>query len=227
MIRTDVKGSTVLFSEMTPPRNMEAEFNHWYDSHHTPSHVEGVPGFFSAQRYKSDSGPYYLAVYELDSPHVLESKEYRSRKFTPDAATKVMLDSVQGFTRYIAEEISFQHRRSVKGEPFDADIIVAEFYAAPDEQSSELIEWYETEHSPILLECEDWLMVRHMDIIDGNPEPYSHLMLHYVREMTAMESPEIKRARETEWRQRLAAQPWFTPLSVTYRKHGDRFRKSA
>jgi heme-degrading monooxygenase HmoA len=83
-----VKGGTVLFSEMTPPDGTEDAFNDWYDNHHSPSHVRGVPGFLSAHRYRSPHGPHYLAVYELDSPEALEHEEYRKRKYTPDAPTK-------------------------------------------------------------------------------------------------------------------------------------------
>ena len=74
------KGRAILFSEMTPPDGQEHNFNGWYDEHHTPSHVTGVPGFLSAMRYKSDSGPHYLAIYELDSPKALEHEEYKKRK---------------------------------------------------------------------------------------------------------------------------------------------------
>ncbi len=74
-----VKGGTVLFSEMTPPDGGEDAFNDWYDNHHTPSHVQGVPGFLSAQRYRSPHGPHYLAVYELTSPEALEHEEEEIR----------------------------------------------------------------------------------------------------------------------------------------------------
>lgn len=221
-----IKGNAVLFSEMTPPDDGEEMFNDWYDNHHSPSHVRGVPGFRSAQRYKSPQGPHYLAVYELDSPDALDSEEYKSRKYTPDAPTKAMLDSVSGFTRYIANEISFQ-ARGAADEALDAEMIVAVFFAAPPEKWSELIEWYQTEHTPMLLECEDWLMARHMEIVDFNPDPFSHLILHYLRDISAMKSPELERARDTEWRRKLGEESWFDPLFVTYRRRGARFLKDA
>ena len=91
---TRIQGGAVLFSEMTPPSNREQEFNEWYDGHHSPSHVNGVPGFISAMRYKSESGPHYLAVYELESPETLQHEEYKKRKLTPDSPTYEMLKSV-------------------------------------------------------------------------------------------------------------------------------------
>ena len=222
-----IKGKTILFSEMTPPEGGEEAFNDWYDNHHTPSHVEGVPGFLSAHRYRSPHGPHYLAVYELDSPEALEHSEYRTRKLTPDAATKAMLDDVTGFTRYIANEKCLHVRDIPDADPINADVVIAVFFTAPPERWPELMDWYDTEHTPMLMENQDWLMVRHMEIYDYNPDPFSHLFLHYVRDVSVLDSPELAAARETEWRNRLAAEDWFTPLAVTYQKRGARFLKHA
>ena len=100
----NTKGNAVLFSEMTPPTGREDEFNDWYDGHHSPSHVQGVPGFISAMRYQAPTGPHFLAIYELTGPEALEHEEYKKRKLTPDDPTYQMLKSVSGFTRYIARE---------------------------------------------------------------------------------------------------------------------------
>ncbi len=224
---SDVKGGTVLFSEMTPPDGGEDAFNDWYDNHHTPSHVDGVPGFLSAQRYRSPHGPRYLAAYELDSPAALEHEEYRKRKYTPDAATKTMLDAVSGFTRYIASEMSVQVRGGLDDDPIDAEVVIAVFLMVPPETWPEVIRWYETEHTPMLLRNPDWLMVRHMEVYAHDPDPYSHLMMHYVRDASVLDSAELAAARETPWRNELAAEDWFTPLVVVYEKRGARFFKHA
>ena len=135
---TALKGEAVLFSEMTPAPGDEASFNDWYDNHHTPSHVQGVPGFLSAHRYAALDGPGYCAVYELDDPATLETPEYRSRKYTPDARTKAMLASVSGFTRYIGNEMA------TLGDPeaaLDAEILLAVFFAVPEDRQAEFVEW--------------------------------------------------------------------------------------
>ncbi len=222
---SNVKGGTVLFSEMTPPDGGEDAFNDWYDNHHTPSHVQGVPGFLSAHRYRSPHGPHYLAVYELDSPEVLDHKEYRKRKLTPDAPTKAMLEEVSGFTRFIATESQLHVREIPDADPIDADVLIAVFFMAPPERWPELMHWYDTEHTPMLMENQDWLMVRHMEIYDYTPDPYSHLFLHYVRDISVLDSAELAAARETQWRNKLAAEDWFTPLAATYQKRGTRFLK--
>ncbi len=220
-----VKGGTVLFSEMTPPDGGEDAFNDWYDNHHTPSHVQGVPGFLSAQRYRSPHGPHYLAVYELTSPEALEHEEYRKRKYTPDAPTQAMLEQVSGFTRYIANGVSTHVKDDVEDVAIDADVLIAVLFTTPPDRWPELMQWYDEEHAPMLMANPDWLMIRLMEIYDYSPDPMSHLFLHYVRDARVLESAELAAARETPWRNKLAAEDWFTPLAVTYEKRGTRFLK--
>jgi len=223
MARSPIKGDAVLFSEMTPPPGEEARFNDWYDTHHTPSHVRGVPGFVSAQRYAAPDGPGYCAVYELDDPAALETGEYRSRKHTPDERTRAMLASVSGFTRYIGREISYL---GDPGTALDAEILLAVFFAVPPDRQAEFLDWYGTEHAPLLMGCPGWLMARTMEVIDRNPDPFTHMILHYHADAEVRRSPEARRAHDTEWRKRLVAEPWYAPRSAMYRKRGKRFVKS-
>lgn len=220
---TPLKGKAVLFSEMTPAPGDEARFNDWYDNYHTPSHVQGVPGFLSAHRYAAPDGPGFCAVYELDDPATLETEEYRSRKYTPDARTKAMLDSVSGFTRYIAKEMAYL------GDPdagLDAEILLAVFFAVPEDRQAEFVDWYGTEHAPMLLETPGWLMARQLAVVDHNPDPFTHMILHYLESVEVRSAPEVVRAHDTDWRRRLIAEPWYKPRSVMYRKRGSRFLKS-
>jgi hypothetical protein len=221
-----IKGNAVLYSEMTPPDGGLRAFNDWYDNHHTPSHVQGVPGFLSAMRYQSAVGPHFLAVYELDSPDALDCDEYRSRKLTPDEPTARMLESVSGFTRYIAAEAALSARGGAAEDALDAAVIFSIFFRVPSERVGEFEDWYDTEHVPVLLECEDWLMARRLQIVEYDPEPYTHLFLHYLNHESALQSDALMAARQSEWRLRLAAEPWFTPTNVTYHRRRNRFSKS-
>jgi hypothetical protein len=222
----DIKGGTVLFSEMTPPDGGEESFNRWYDGHHTPSHVEGVSGFLSAMRYQSQAGPHYLAVYELQSPETLDSPEYRSRKLTPDDATREMLESVSGFTRYIANEAFSAVNDAAETLPLDAAVLLCMFFTVPLEARGDFNAWFDTEHVPMLFEEPGWLMARRFDVIGQDPEPYTHLLLHYLADDAVLTSPVRDQALQTEWRTRLAAQPWYAPLLVTYHRRNKRFLKS-
>ncbi len=222
----DIKGRAILFSEMTPPDGREDDFNDWYDGHHSPSHVQGVPGFISAMRYKADAGPHYLAVYELTGPEALEHEEYKKRKLTPDDPTYKMLQSVSGFTRYIAREHYFREQDGVAEEPLDAEIIFCAFFTIPDERAPEFAKWFDEEHAAMLQENPDWLLSRRMEIVQYDPEPYTDMVLHYLRNEGALEAAERATARETEWSRKLRAEPWFDPHFVTYRRRRDRFLKS-
>jgi len=225
-----IKGNAILFSEMTPPEGREDAFNDWYDNHHSPSHVRGVPGFLSAMRYRSPVGPHYLAVYELSGPEALDHEEYKKRKLTPDNPTYEMLQSVSGFTRYIAVEAFHKERDDPPVMPpesaMDAPVILCVFFSVPIEQRGTFEDWYDSEHIPMLLDCPDWLMARRFDIVAWDPEPYTHVILHYLNDESALQSDALKRSRETPRRQALAAQPWFTPHFVTYHRRNNRFLKS-
>ena len=221
-----LKGGAVLFSEMTPPDGEEGHFNDWYDNHHMPSHVYGVPGFRSGQRYKNGDRPDYLAIYELESPATLTDEEYRTRKYQPDAPTKAMLSRVTAFTRYIGEEIFFLAQDEMTMDvALDADFVLGAFLRVPPERGTEFEEWYAAEHTPMLLKNPRWRLARHMRIVDANPDPYTHLFIHYVDDLSVLESPEVAAARATDWRNRLAREDWFKPHLVHYNRRGKRYHK--
>lgn len=220
------KGGGVLFSEMTPPDGSEDHFNNWYNNHHMPSHVYGVSGFRSGQRYRVPGRPDYLAIYDLASSDTLTDEEYRDRKYRPDAPTKKMLSEVIAFTRYVADEVSFQVREGLTvDEAFDAQMVLGAFFSVPDNAVAEFIEWYETEHSPILLGNSGWFMVRHMQIVAADPNPFTHMMLHYIDGEHVLDSEEVKASRATERRQQFAALEWYEPHLVMYHRHGKRYHK--
>lgn len=222
----DLKGNAILFSEMTPPDGAEDAFNDWYDTHHTPNHVEGVPGFISAMRYRSAAGPHYLAVYELEDVATLDSAEYRARKLTPDEPTRRMLASVKGFTRYIAQEVFSRAHPENTLAPLDAPVIFCAFYSVPQEREGEFAEWFDREHAPILLTDPDWLLARRLEIVDFDPERYTHLILHYLADLRALSGPTTARARATDWSRKLAAARWMLPHSVVYHRRRQRFVKT-
>jgi hypothetical protein len=57
-------------------RHHEEEFNRWYDEEHFPERI-ACPGFISGHRYQALEGqPKYLAVYELETPDVLQGEAY-------------------------------------------------------------------------------------------------------------------------------------------------------
>ena len=55
----------------------EADFNRWYEEEHLDERMR-IAGFINARRFTAlEGGPKYLALYDLESPDVLQSAPYR------------------------------------------------------------------------------------------------------------------------------------------------------
>jgi len=216
-----MKGAAILFSEMTPAPSFEADFHDWYDTEHIPVRMK-APGFVSAQRYRAQSEPAYLAVYEMNDLAALASEEYRIIKTQPSDRTRWMLGNVSGFTRYLGREIHCRSRDDAGDAALDAPVLYAVWFNVPADRAEDFDNWYEQEHIPILLKCPDWRMVRRFQITDGEPETWSHLALHYLNDVKALESPERQEARQTPWRDRLATEPWFKGKYTLFDRHKER-----
>ena len=213
-------GPAVLFSEMAPPSEAEAQFNDWYDGEHIPLRMK-VAGFRSAQRYRNGQTREYLAVYELDTPQVLGSADYAVVKNKPSDRTRTMLATVTGFTRYIGSTIA---RTSDDDRAFaDAPVLYAVFFDVPADRQGDFDAWYGEDHVPLLLEDNRWLGVRRFAIGDGEPGRFTRLALHYLADRAVLESDARQRARQTPWRARLAAEPWFKGHYVIFDRLGERF----
>jgi hypothetical protein len=211
---------TVLFSEMTPPAELETDFNAWYDNEHIPLRM-GAPGFHSAQRYKADDTRNYLAVYEMDSPDALQTPEYTAIKTRPSETTRSMLGAVSGFTRYIGTEIGSVASTS-PAEMLGAPVLYAVFFAVPSDRQADFDAWYATDHVPVLMEEAQWLGVRRFNIVDGAPESFNRMALHYLADKSALDSDARRKARATPWRAKLAEEPWFKGRYLIFSRLGQR-----
>jgi hypothetical protein len=207
---------------MIPAPEWEAEFNDWYDHEHIPVRM-GAPGFQGAQRYRNVDKPDYLAVYDMATAGALATPEYQKIKGQPSAQTKQMLTGVSGFTRYIGEALGEVRRPGVEA-PEAAPILYAVFFNVPQPAQEEFDAWYEQDHVPTLMKCKDWLMVRRFRIIDGDPEKWNRLALHYLADTSALQSPERAEARRSPWRDKLAKEPWFGGKYSVFAAQGERFK---
>lgn len=92
----------VLIVRAEVPGDIEAAWNRWYDTVHLPE-ILACPGFRSGRRYAtsglSSERRRYLALYEIDGPHVLESAEFKARRGWGPFAGKVTFES-QMFTQW-------------------------------------------------------------------------------------------------------------------------------
>ncbi len=206
----------VLFSQMQPGMDGEDAFNEWYDREHVPARL-ALPGFTAACRYTVVRGtPKYAVAYYMTGLDVLETSAYRQLKQQPSERTARMLASVTGFTRYVAEEIGRLMRPANPADPVAAPYLYVVLFAVPPDHEGEFNHWYDEDHCPLLLRNQHWWQIRRYRIRTGEPQQWTHLALHHLGDLSALESPERSEARRTPWRERLAAQPWFQPEYAVY-----------
>ena len=85
--------SYIYVVQMNIPAAHEAEFNRIYDTEHVPM-LSKVPGVHKVSRYRLEktndpSMQKYLAVYEIDSLAIVDSKEWEVAGAWGDWATKI------------------------------------------------------------------------------------------------------------------------------------------
>ena len=100
-----MKKKGFLMVTMTPPPEMEEEFNDWYDTEHVPERI-ALEGFETARRYVCVEGfPRYMAAYDLTSVSVLDGdyQKISGDKFSP--WSKRILRKTRGLWRVTGEQI--------------------------------------------------------------------------------------------------------------------------
>ncbi len=90
------------------PDDVEDEFNHLYDTVHLPG-LRQVDGVQNAYRYRVETTnaagfPRYLAVYEIDSPAIIDSKQWLAA--VQDEWTEKVRHHCVGLTRTIMQRVA-------------------------------------------------------------------------------------------------------------------------
>ena len=105
MVAEQARGLLLVMRDIDPEH--EDDFNRWYNEEHVPERL-AISGFVRARRFRALSGePRFLALYELDSPDVLQSEEYLH--FLEGCGetqwTRQVLGRVKNFVRNVYVEI--------------------------------------------------------------------------------------------------------------------------
>ena len=192
-----------LFYVYTDPGSVEeAEFHDWYAHEHGPARL-GVPGIRSALRYGAldEEKPPWLALYDLDSPEVIDSAGYTALGARASDRDKSVGAGLAALDRRVYEQIS------VDGSLDDpAPVILAVAMSVPAGAEDDLAAWYTDEHIPMLLEVPGWQRIRRFRLSHSLDAPGPEfLSVHELAGPEVLEEPGFLAAISTPWRDRVVA----------------------
>ena len=205
--------ATIVFDAITVERANTFAFDVWYANHYLP-HLMAC-GVATARRYLSPVRGGYLAVLE-PGPGVCFER-----------ATRPGHDLIASHERLLADSIGARSAAGAGERASEADLLYPVFFRVPAAREREFNAWYEEEHMEMLLDCEYWRMCRRFRIRAAGESGFTHVALHYLTDLRALESPQRDRARSTTWRDRLAAEPWFKGEYRVYFRWGGRLEPAS
>jgi hypothetical protein len=87
------RGGYLYIVQMDVPAELEDEFNRIYDTEHNPQFLK-VPGIRNCWRYRlvqatNSNTPRYTAIFEVDSPEVIDSPQARAAREVGEWKTKI------------------------------------------------------------------------------------------------------------------------------------------
>ena len=138
-----------------------------------------------------------------------------------------MLTNTLDYARYLGAEISDHKRDDVGDDSLDAPVLYVDFFSVPDDQVEDFNSWYDEEYGPLLLKCPQWLRIRRFEIYDGEPQPWTHMALHYLADMAAFDSDERAAAGETDRYKKMSEEDWFRSSYLVFERIGERFESTA
>jgi hypothetical protein len=200
------KGTGLLMVWADVPSSKEAEFNRWYNEEHLAERL-AVPGFLSAARYEAvKGGPKHLAVYELESPAVLDSAAYQRVQAQPTEWTKRAGPGTVA-TTFIRNVYAMIHPATPSPQLLRSPMAPALQIGrmdVPSEVDAEWNAWYNTIYVPNYEKVPGVIRGRRYRAVSGTP---TYLTLY------EFEHPKVSESAEWE-RQRDAA-----PVNDRMRKH--------
>jgi hypothetical protein len=202
---------SIVFDALTVKRENTFQFDVWYANHYLRD-AEEAGGCDVVRRYLSPIRGDYLAVFET-------STAAASKVSAALNATHALVDSTE---RYVADSIGGRTAPRASKHILDADVLYPVFFCVPAEREQEFDAWYNDEHMAILLGSEYWPMCKRYRIRNPVEGGWTHIALHYLTDLRALESPERDEARATAWRDRLATEAWFKGEYRVYYQWGGR-----
>jgi hypothetical protein len=186
-----------LIAAMKIGRAAEDEFHDWYDTEHLPER-QRVPGFLVCERWIGvEDGTVSVATYDLESVGVLKSPAYQAiggENLSP--WSKRVTARVERLMRFEGDQILPGDELPPRGA---GGLLVNAMNIAP-EFEAEFNEWYDKEHIPALAAVPGVLSARRLRGTSGNRK---YVALYHLASPQVQDSAEWKKARESDWTDRL------------------------
>jgi hypothetical protein len=208
--------AAIVFDALSVKPAQTFAFDVWYANHYLPQAL-ARGRFASVRRYLSPIRGSYLALFEAGP----DSGDDALAAFGPDH------ELITASERFAADSIGGRCAAGAGDAVLEADVLYPVFFAVPPEREQEFNAWYDEEHMDVLQRCPYWPMCRRYRIRDPRPGGWTHVALHYLTDLRALESPERDQARSTPWRDRLAAEHWFKGEYRVYYQWGGRIALAA
>ena len=204
-ITRDLGCNPILFDCIQAGTPQSLELDIWYFNRHLPKKRDKSTKH-TFRYYAAPSHAGYIYIQELEHDDLLANKRFEYASPAPNA--------IRMHIRCLGRFIGGARRLEIGPTAIDAKYVYPIFFKVPPSWENKFNDWYESEHVPMLLECKYWLMCRRFKIDEIISCPWSHMALHYLSDLSALESPERYAARTTPWRKEFEQQPWF---KFTYR----------
>ena len=189
------KGTGLLMVWCDVPADKEPEFNRWYNEEHIDERLS-VPGFLSAARYEAvKGGPKHLAVYELESPAVLQSAAYKKVSESPTAWTRRSGPNAIA-TTFVRNVYSQIHPATVTPAVANSGMAPALQLGrmdVPAEVDTEFNSWYNTIYVPNYEKVPGVIRGRRYRAVEGTP---TYLTFYEFEHPKVSETPEWMAQRD-------------------------------
>ncbi len=167
----------------------------WRDATLAPAAIQGT-GLRAVARYTPFNLP--QALLYIDCDDIGEPPVGALPK--PDAGTSLVI--------YRARQVSEMRQRASTDDPMACPILYTVRFAVPHAVQADFDDWYESEHIPMALGSPLWTMTRRYRFESDEPT-FTHLAVHHLADVRALQSPQMKAARLTPWRAKFAKEAWF------------------
>ena len=194
-------GTPLLFDTVRASGPDGIRFDVWYCNRHVPA-LTRAAGVGRLRRYAAPALASYLVLAELAT----ESGMLASLPVPDPAPTTVVHTE-----RFVGQPLGTQRREDCPEEILESAIAYPVYFNVPDSREAEFNRWYTEEHLPMLLACREWVMCRRFRVTQSPMLNWTHVALHYLTDLRALQSPERDAARSTPWRRQLEAEEWFKP----------------